>query len=144
MSQSSHFEGEKHLHRLREIRQCVGLTLEQVARAMGTTVATAAFEEDPGSDLPVSTLMRWQRALGVPFQRLLVEPDSAISLPGLTDERLSKLEGIAQDLRSAAKDTATRAFAEGLQRQLEELKPQRKRGEGPSRPSGPVSHQCSP
>ncbi len=143
MSQASHFDGAKPLHRLREIREMVGLTIEQVAEAMGTSVATATREEDPSSDLPVSTLLRWQRALGIPFHRLLVEPDSTISLPGLTDERLSLLEGIAQELRNAAKDNATRAFADGLQRQLEELRPSRKRDDDPSRPAGPRSHHYS-
>ena len=58
-------------HHIAQVRQQQCLSLQTVAREMQTDLRTARFEEREGTDIPLSRLYQWQRALNVPVTELL-------------------------------------------------------------------------
>ena len=117
--------GRCSLHRIREVRLRKGATLETVSQRMSCPVELLAAEEDPSRDLAISRLQAWSNALGVAVSDLLIEPSSIISLPGLTIERLDHMEKLAKQIIDHTRERKALVFANGLARQLKELRPRR-------------------
>ncbi len=112
------------LHRLRAVRQTEGISRQSLARKLKTSVAALTQQEDPSSDMTLSTLYQWQRALGVPVAELLVEPDGDLSLPLLTRSRMLRLMKSAQSIQELTTQSRVRRMTQNLIDQLIEIMPE--------------------
>ena len=69
------------LHRIADVRRRQGVSVRSAARRMHTSIDQVRKQEDPGCDLMLSDLLRWQQALEVPVGDLLVESEAPLSEP---------------------------------------------------------------
>ncbi len=81
----------KQLHRLQEIRNQQDISIRSLSRRMNVTASEVRMQEEPDFDLRLSTLYRWQQALGVPAAELLVEADDGLSAPIQLRARLLRM-----------------------------------------------------
>lgn len=123
---SSNNRRDSRWHRIQTIRKQQDMSLRAVARRMNITPGQAQKQEVETSDLSLSTLFKWQRALDVPIAHLLVEPDGPISEPVLKRARLLKLMKTAASLLQIADDEQIQRLATMLMNQLIELMPELK------------------
>ena len=66
-------------HRIAEVRSQQGLSLRAVARRTGVDVRDLKLQEQSNSNLTLAELYRWQEALDVPIENLLVDHDETLS-----------------------------------------------------------------
>ncbi len=66
-------ECHRGFHRLAAVRRSQGVSRRTIARRMNVEPAEVRRQEDEQSDLPLSVLYQWQKALDVPLSELLVE-----------------------------------------------------------------------
>lgn len=57
----------RQLHRVRTVRLQQGVSLRSAARQMGSDIRTLRLQEQESTDLRLSDLHKWQRALDVPL-----------------------------------------------------------------------------
>lgn len=114
------------MQRIREVRKQQGVSVRSVARRTGMEPRRIREEEDPRSDLRVSELRRWQKALDVPLIDLLEDMDEPISRPVLERARLVRIMKTAQAIVEKAKDAPTQRLSQMLVEQLQELMPELK------------------
>lgn len=112
------------LHRLAEVRRRQGVTRRTMARRLHVDLATIKRQEDPNTDLPLSTLYAWQQALEVPLAELLVETDEPLSAPVLKRARMVRLMKTAVAIRDRAQQPPIRRMAQMLIEQLLEIMPE--------------------
>lgn len=68
-------------HRIAEVREQQGLSLRTVARRTGIDVKELRRQEDPATDLKMSELLVWQKALEIPLVDLLEDDSQTLSRP---------------------------------------------------------------
>ena len=131
LSASTEFSGDvcvsmnhRVLHRLATVRRLQGLSHRALARRMNVEVAVIRRQEDETSDLPLSVLYEWQKALDVPIAELLVDSDGALSQPLMQRAQLVRLMKTALALLEMADNEATRVMAQTLVDQLLEVMPE--------------------
>ena len=112
------------LHRLGEVRRQEGVSRRTVARGLGISIAEVKLQERETTDLPLSTLHRWQKVLNVPLAELLVEPDESLSLPLMKRARLVQLMKTVMSIMEQAKQTSVKRFAQTMIGQLTEIMPE--------------------
>lgn len=112
------------LHRLAEVRIRQGVTRRTMARRMKVDVRTVKREEDPYTDLPLSALYRWQKALQVPLVELLSDIEEPLSAPVLQRARLLRMMKTARTIQVRTKQPSVRYLADMLVQQLLELMPE--------------------
>ncbi len=95
-----------------------------VARGLGISIAEVKLQERKTTDLPLSTLHRWQKVLNVPLVELLVEPDDSLSLPLMKRARLVQLMKTVMSIMEQAKQTSVERFAQTMIGQLIEIMPE--------------------
>jgi hypothetical protein len=100
------------------------MSLRTAARQLGTDIRTIRVQEQPTTDLRLSELYKWQRALDVPVAELLVETNEPLSRPVRERGALLKIMKTARSLLESARDEATRRMASNLVEQLLELMPE--------------------
>ncbi len=108
-------------HRLRELRQRLGISLGAIAAKLNISIEEVLEQEDPSSDISISQLLNWSRALGVPVDQLLVEVGNSLFTPTMTTANISKMLKIAEKIVDETKDHQSKSFAERLCQQLSEL-----------------------
>lgn len=113
-------------HRIAEVRRQQGISLRSITRKMGLTLEEIRQQEDPTSDLTLSQLAAWQRALEVPLASLLLDLDAPLSSPVMTRARLLRIMKTVQAMRESARDAGTQRMALMLAEQLVELMPELK------------------
>lgn len=118
------------LQHLSAARRRQGLSLRCVAQRLGRTVAEVRAQEDERSDLLVSELYRWQKALEVPVEELLAEPEDALSPRVQMRAQLLKVMKTAMALRRQARSEAERRLGRLLVEQLLEIMPELKEVSG--------------
>src|SRR5687767_14686390 len=69
------------LQRVAEVRAQQGLSLRTMARRMNVEVKELRRQEEPTTDLTLSELRRWQKALDVPLVDLLEDESQSLSRP---------------------------------------------------------------
>jgi transcriptional regulator with XRE-family HTH domain len=69
------------MHRVAEVREQQGLSLRTVARRTGVDLKVLRRQEDPSTDMTLSDLLLWQKALEVPLVDLLEDESQALSRP---------------------------------------------------------------
>jgi transcriptional regulator with XRE-family HTH domain len=112
------------LHRIQDVRRLQGMSLRTAARQLGTDVRAIRAQEQASTDLKLSDLYKWQRALDVPVGELLVEDDEPLSRPVRERAQLVKIMKTARSLVETAACPSTSRMAENLVEQLQELMPE--------------------
>jgi transcriptional regulator with XRE-family HTH domain len=114
------------LHRIADVRKRQGVSVRSVARRMHTSIDQVRRQEEPGCDLLLSELLRWQQALEVPLSDLLVESESPLSEPILTRARLLRVMKTVKAIQETATSNSIQRFAAMLEQQLIEVMPELK------------------
>jgi transcriptional regulator with XRE-family HTH domain len=117
-------EPTRPLHRLRDVRRREGFTRRQVARRMGTSVQYVEQQESPSSDMLLSELQRWQKALGVPVSELLHEPTGELSPPVRLRAKLLRAMKTVRSIQQRARHAPMQRLVETLISQLVEVMPE--------------------
>jgi len=112
------------LHRLAAVRRQQGVSLRNMARRLGADVSSVLHQEQETSDLPLSVLYLWQKALDVPVADLLVDSDAPLSAPVMTRARMVKVMKTAVALMEKVQTNAQRRLITMLMEQLIELMPE--------------------
>lgn len=116
--------GKRPLHRIAEVRRLQGVTLRNVSRRLGVSLAVIRRQEQPDCDIRVSDLMQWQQVLEVPVAELLVEGDGQLSGPVLQRSRMVKLMKTAAAIRERTQGTPAGRMVSMLIDQILELMPE--------------------
>jgi transcriptional regulator with XRE-family HTH domain len=114
------------LHRIQEVRRLQGMSLRTAARQLGTDIRSIRAQEQATTDLKLSDVYNWQRALDVPVSELLVEEDEPLSRPVRERGAMLKIMKSARSIVESAPPGPTRRMAENLVEQLLELMPELK------------------
>jgi transcriptional regulator with XRE-family HTH domain len=114
------------LHRIQEVRRLQGMSLRTAARQLGTDIRSIRAQEQATTDLRLSDIYNWQRALDVPVSELLVDEDETLSRPVRERAAMLKIMKTARSLVELASDAGTRRMAENLVDQLLDLMPELK------------------
>ena len=112
------------MHRIRTVRLQQGVSLRSASRQTGTEVRKLRVQEDESSDLRLSDLHKWSKALDVPLSELLVEPDTPLSPPIMERARMVRLMKTAAAIRERCGSERIRRMAETLVEQLTEMMPE--------------------
>ncbi len=113
-----------HIHRIRTVRLQQGASLRSVARQSGVDVRQLRLQEQESTDIRLSDLHRWQKALDVPLAELIVEPDANLSQPVMERARMVRLMKTAAAIRDRAESVGIRRMAHMLVEQLTEVMPE--------------------
>jgi hypothetical protein len=116
--------GRKPLHRIADVRQRQGISVQSAARRLHLSIDQVRLQEEPVSDLLLSELLRWQQALDVPLAELLVETDAPLSEAILTRARLLRIMKTVRAIRETATSSSIQRFVTMLEEQLVELMPE--------------------
>ncbi len=114
----------KQLHQIAKVRQQQGISLRSAARRMKMDVSEIKVLENAESDMPLSMLYRWQRALEVPVTDLLVDQEDPLSAPVLQRAKMIRLMKTVAAIRETAKSEQVRRMAEMLAEQLTDIMPE--------------------
>jgi transcriptional regulator with XRE-family HTH domain len=119
-------QAKRPLHRIADVRKRQGVSVRSAARRMHTSIDQVRRQEEPGCDMLLSELLRWQQALDVPVTDLLVDSESPLSEPVLTRARLLRVMKTVKAIRETATSTSIQRFATMLEQQLVEVMPELK------------------
>lgn len=111
-------------HRLAYIRQRQGVSIRSAARRMGVTMEQVRREERPDSDPTLSALARWQVALEVPLNELLIDNDAPLSAPIIKRAKWLRLMKTVKALAELESTPAVERMAEMLEEQVTEVMPE--------------------
>ena len=112
------------LHRIRAVRLQQGVSLRTAARHMKTDVRQIRLQEQESTDLRISDLHKWQKALDVPITDLLEETDAPLSRPVMERARMIRLMKTAAAIKERAEATGIQRMADMLIEQLCEIMPE--------------------
>jgi transcriptional regulator with XRE-family HTH domain len=112
------------LHRIQEVRRLQGMSLRTAARQLGVDIRSIRAQEQSTTDLRLSDVYNWQRALDVPVSELLVETDEPLSRPIRERGAMLKIMKTARSIVESAPAGPARRMAENLVEQLLELMPE--------------------
>lgn len=119
-----HLERPRPLHRLGEARQQENLSRSNVARRLGITEEDVKEQERTTTDMPLSMLRQWGKALGLPVAELLEEPDNSLSTPLVNRARLIRVMKTALAILERTADLRTKRLAQTMVDQLLEIMPE--------------------
>lgn len=111
-------------HRIAEVRQQQGVSVRSAARRMGVPMEQVRREEKPDTDLSLSDLARWQKALEVPLIDLLVENHAPLSAPVLKRAKWLRLMKTVKALIELKAAPAVTRMASMLEQQVLEVMPE--------------------
>ena len=112
------------LHRLAAVRRQQGISLRNMARRLNAEVSNVLHQEQDDSDLPLSVLYQWQKALDVPVADLLVDSDAPLSPPVMARARMVKVMKTAVALMEKVQTNSQRRLITMLMEQLIEIMPE--------------------
>ena len=112
------------MHRIRTVRLQQGASLRSVARQSGVDVRQLRLQEQESTDVRLSDLHKWQKALDVPLSDLLVEPGTSLSRPVMERARMVRLMKTAAAIRERSQSIGIKRMAEMLVGQLVEIMPE--------------------
>jgi len=116
----------RRLHRIRTVRLREGVSLRSAARQMGTDVRSLRLQEEESTDLRLSDLRRWQKALDVPLTELVEETEEPLSRPVLDRARLVRVMKTAAAIHEHSPSLGVKRMATMLVEQLVEIMPELK------------------
>lgn len=112
------------LHRIRTVRLQQGVSMRTAARHTGVDVRQLRLQEQETTDLRLSDLRKWQKALDVPLSELVVEPDDGLSAPVMERARMVRVMKTVAAIRARSKSVNIQRMAEMLSEQLAEIMPE--------------------
>jgi transcriptional regulator with XRE-family HTH domain len=112
------------LHRIRTVRLREGVSLRSAARAMGSDVRSLRAQEQESTDLRISDLRRWQKALDVPLSELMSANAEPLSRSVLERARLVRLMKTAKAICEHSPSAGIRDMAQGLIDELVKIMPE--------------------
>lgn len=113
----------KPLHRLGEVRKQQGISFRTLSRRTGIEVRELRRQEE-SADLSLRDFLRWQTALEVPVDELLMESQDSLS-PGVRDRaQLVRVMKTVMALAEVASNTRAQRMLEMLREQLLQLMPE--------------------
>lgn len=117
---------KRRMHRIRRARKLQGISLRTAARKTGLTVPQLRAQEESTTDLRISDLHKWQKALEVPLAELLVEPGMGLTGEILERTRMIRLMKTAAAIVEAAESSPIQQLSQNLVDQLVEIMPELK------------------
>ena len=111
-------------HRLAAVRRRERVSLQCVAKRLGIPVREAAAQEDPSSNVSLSTIYAWQKVLDVPVSELLVEPNESLAENVQARAQLVRVMKTAMLLRQRCRDSSVERLAQNLFNDLVEIMPE--------------------
>ena len=114
----------RRFHRIAAVRQEQGMSLRSVSRRLGVDVRDLRYQECETTDLRLSDLYRWQKALEVPVEDLLVDPGAPLSRPVMERARLIRLMKTVVAIKEQTASEPIQRLAEMLTNQLVEVMPE--------------------
>ncbi|HUG67635.1 MAG TPA: hypothetical protein VMM76_07780 [Pirellulaceae bacterium] len=115
----------RQLHRVRTVRLQQGVSLRSAARQMGSDIRSLRLQEQESTDLRISDLHKWQKALEVPMSELVEETDEPLSRPVMERARMIRLMKTAAAIHERA-PVAIQRMSQMLVDQLVEVMPELK------------------
>ena len=112
------------LHRIREVRLQQGVSLRSASRHTGSDVRTLRIQEQETSDLRITDLRRWQKALDVPIAELLNDSEAPLSQPVMERARLIRLMKTALAICERTDSPEIERMAQMMAEQLVEVMPE--------------------
>ena len=112
------------LHRIRTVRLQQGVSLRSAARATGTDIRQLRLQEQESTDLRVSDLHKWVKALDVPVTELLAECDEPLSRPVMERARMVKLMKTTMAILERSEESGIQRMAQMMVDQLLEIMPE--------------------
>jgi transcriptional regulator with XRE-family HTH domain len=112
------------LHQLGLVRRREGLSRRTMARRLNVDIGRVKLQEKEDTDMWLSTLYEWQRALDVPVSELLVDCDDPLSAPVLKRAQMLRLMKTAKAMLERAHQPSIRRLAQMLVEQLLEIMPE--------------------
>jgi transcriptional regulator with XRE-family HTH domain len=112
------------MNRLAAVRRQQGVSRRAVARRMNVDVELVRQQESPSTDVPVSVLYAWQKALDVPLTELLVEAGDALPTPILERSRMVRLMKTVKAIAEQTRQESIRRMAQTMVGQLVEIMPE--------------------
>jgi transcriptional regulator with XRE-family HTH domain len=112
------------LHRLASVRRLQGVSRRTMAQRLNIEVQQLRRQEDATSDLRLSVLYAWQKALDVPIAELLVEAGDSLASPLLKRSQLLRLMKTALTVRTHARQTSIQRMAQTMADQLITIMPE--------------------
>lgn len=116
----------KRLHRIRTIRLREGVSLRSAARQLGTDIRHVRLQELESTDLRLSDLRKWQKALDVPLTELVDDTEGPLSTPVMERARFVRLMKTAMAIKEHTESVGIQRMAEMLVEQLVEIMPELK------------------
>ena len=121
---TDHTEQSNQMHRIRTVRLQQGASLRSVARQSGVDIRQLRLQEQESTDVRLSDLHKWQKALDVPLSELIVEPDATLSTPVMERARMVRVMKTVAAIRDRANCVEVERMAEMLADQLTEIMPE--------------------
>lgn len=112
------------LHRLATIRRRQGMSQRTVARRLGVDVAAVCQQEQETTDLPLSLIYAWQKALDTPAAELLIDSDAPLSSSVLNRARLVRVMKTAASIREKAHSSSLKRLVATIIEELLEIMPE--------------------
>jgi transcriptional regulator with XRE-family HTH domain len=116
--------GRPLLQRLAMARRQQGISRRTVARRLNVDIEVVREQECETTDLPLSVLYAWQKALEVPFCELLYETGDSLASPVLERSQLVRLMKTVLAIREQARQESIRRMAQTMCDQLVEIMPE--------------------
>ena len=110
----------KPLQRVAQVRRLQGVSRRTIARRMNVEIEQVRQQEQATTDLTLSMLYAWQKALDVPVGELLVEAGDALASPILERSQLVRFMKTVLAIRQQARQESIRRMAETMAGQLVE------------------------
>ena len=115
---------ERPLHRLAAVRKRQGISRRTLARRLNVEVSRVKLQERETSDMTLSTLYEWQKALEVPVTELLVDSCDPLSTPVLKRAQMVRFMKTAKAIFQRAQQPSIQRLAQMLVEQLLEIMPE--------------------
>jgi len=112
------------LHRIAEVRAQQGVSLRAISRRTGVEIRDLQTQEQPDSNLTLEQLYRWQEALDVPIENLLVDRDQQLSESVQSRAALIKVMKTVVALEEIATSPRVARLTQMLREQLVEMMPE--------------------
>lgn len=117
-------ENRRPLHRIREVRLRQGVSLRSAARQTGKDIRTLRMQEQEFTDLRLTDLQQWQKALDVPLTELLEDNEEPLSAPVLQRARMVRLMKTAGAILERSTNPGVQRMAQMMVDQLVEAMPE--------------------
>ena len=112
------------LHRIRTVRMQQEVSMRTAARRSGVDVRTLRHQEQEDTDLSLSDLHKWQKALDVPVAELVEEPGAHLSKSVMERAKMVRLMKTATSIQEKSQTDSLSRLAQVMVDQLVDMMPE--------------------